>query len=202
MKQKKTDTIKSNEILIFIFGWIASFFAVAVPIMLVSYINTNTPTISADYKDRITILSYLAGAFFSGLFTTYRVYRKGKEKDSEISQLTQENNELKNAYQAISPKKKIIIKILTELYKKSHDMSKGQILSLLIKKIEEINEDSAMDSSWEGMINYLKNHAQFNEFNQPVAMNSAQQEIGRKSEFTYNKNGQSFEIKFNNEKNK
>ncbi|WP_024483815.1 hypothetical protein [Serratia fonticola] len=57
-----------------------------------------------------------------------------------------------------------------------------------------------MDSSWEGMINYLKNHAQFNEFNQPVAMNSAQQEIGRKSEFTYNKNGQSFEIKFNNEK--
>lgn len=184
---------KSNEFTTFILGWLASIIAVVLPILIVMYITENHPEIMGKYADKVTVLSYIFGSFSSGLFTTYRVYKKGKEKDGEISILTQENTELKKAYEALTPKKKII-SILTSIHEEgcTPKKTKNSILELIIKKIKEINEDSFMDSSWQGMVNYLSNHATFNEFNQPLPP-----ENKREKDKTYQPNKNIFKFDFN-----
>lgn len=164
---EKENDKKVNDIIIFLYGWAASFLAVALPILMLGIIKKAYPAFSRAYEDKVSIAAYLLSAFFSGLFTTYRVHRKSVEKDLDISKISKENKSLKDAYQALLPKKKII-SILTGLLKSSSQSTPDEISQLIIKKIEEINSDSFMDSTWEGMVHFLETHADFNEFKQPV----------------------------------
>lgn len=196
--KEKIKKKKTNEFSTFIFGWIASIIAVALPILIVMYITDKHPELMGENAGKINVLAYIFGSFSSGLFTTYRVYKKGQEKDGEISNLTQENNELKKAYEALTPKKKII-SILTSLHEEGSapKKTKSSILELIIKKIKEINEDSFMDSSWQGMVNYLSNHASFNEFNQPLPPENKMEGNSREGNKTYKPRKNEFEIEFN-----
>jgi len=162
---------KVNDIRIFIYGWIASFLAVLLPLSILTLTKSLYPSFSRENEDKVTIIAYLLGAFFSGMFTIYRVHRKGVDKDEEIEELKKENESLKKAYRAVLPKKRIL-NILTGILKTPSDTTAEEIKQLIIKKIEETNSDCFMDSTWEEMIHFLEKYAEFNEFKQPMQSDS------------------------------
>lgn len=145
---------KSSDIGMFIIGWIASALAIAVPITVLILIQKNLPDVFEKYGDKITILAYLTGAFFSGLFATYRVSCKSEEKDSIIADLEEQIEAAKKAYNALSPKSKIIA-LLHDLHMSSSNLGKPDILRLIMRRIGEINKDSSFDPRYDGMINHL-----------------------------------------------
>lgn len=146
---------KNSDMGMFIIGWIASALAIAVPITVVILIQRYLPDIFGKYGDKITILAYLTGAFFSGLFATYRVSCKSNEKDDVIEGLQEQIESAKKAYNALSPKTKII-SLLHELHMASSTLGKPEILKLIMKKIGEANNDSSFDPRYDGMISNLK----------------------------------------------
>jgi len=145
---------KSSDIGMFIIGWIASALAIAVPIMTLVLIEKYYNEFYLKYDSRINIIAYLVGAFFSGLFTAYRVSCKSDEKDATIKELTDQIDESKKAYNTLSPKSKII-SILHELHTSSEKLSKPEVLKLIMRKIGEINKDSSLDPRYDGMISQI-----------------------------------------------
>ncbi|MFW8177405.1 hypothetical protein, partial [Klebsiella pneumoniae] len=63
---------KTSDIGMFIIGWISSALAIVIPIIILILIKKYLPDEYASYGDKITILAYLVGAFFSGLYASYR----------------------------------------------------------------------------------------------------------------------------------
>lgn len=145
---------KSSDIGMFVIGWIASALAVAIPLIVLIMIQKNLPNEYEKYGDKISVIAYLAGAFFSGLFASYRVSCKSDEKDEIISNLESQIESSKKAYSALSPKSKII-GLLHELHTASNTLGKPGIQKLIMRKIGEINDDSLFDPRYDGMINQI-----------------------------------------------
>lgn len=145
---------KSSDIGMFVIGWIASALAVAIPLVVLIMIQKNLPNEYEKYGDKISVIAYLAGAFFSGLFASYRVSCKSDEKDEIISGLESQIESSKKAYSALSPKSKII-GLLHELHTASNTLGKPGIQKLIMRKIGEINDDSLFDPRYDGMINQI-----------------------------------------------
>lgn len=145
---------KSSDIGMFVIGWIASALAVAIPLVVLIMIQKNLPNEYEKYGDKISVIAYLAGAFFSGLFASYRVSCKSDEKDEIISGLESQIESSKKAYSALSPKSKII-GLLHELHTASNTLGKPGIQKLIMRKIGEVNDDSLFDPRYDGMINQI-----------------------------------------------
>ena len=145
---------KTSDIGMFIIGWISSALAIVIPIIILILIKKYLPDEYASYGDKITILAYLVGAFFSGLYASYRVSCKSDEKDQTIRELESQIEGAKKSYNALSPKSKII-GLLHELHTASHSLSKPAIQKLIMKKIGEINDDSSFDPRYDGMISQI-----------------------------------------------
>ena len=149
---------KQTDLGIFIIGWIASALSVAVPTFILILIKHYYPNASTDYGDKISIIAYLCGAFFSGLFTTYRVVCKSKDKDLELQEKNKKIQELersiedtKKAYRSLSPQRKIIA-LLLDLQQASKSLSKQDYLQLIMKKIKEANSDTTFEPRYDGML--------------------------------------------------
>lgn len=160
MKMSKSK--KQGDLSIFIIGWVASTLAVGVPILFLIIIKNYFPGAQTDFGDKLSVIIYLLGAFFSGLFTTYRVVCKSsekdlelKDKDSRIESLESEIEEAKKAYSSLSPKSKII-SILLEIHQAASSLSKQDCTRLIMKYIKEINSDTTFDPRYDGMIAYAK----------------------------------------------
>ncbi|ENJ4020633.1 MULTISPECIES: hypothetical protein [Enterobacteriaceae] len=150
-----------SDLGIFVIGWLASTLAVGVPTIFLIVFKKYYPDTPSNYDDKVSIIAYLIGAFFSGLFTTYRVVCKSKEKDNEIEERDNKINELekdiedaKKAYRSLSPKSKII-SILVDIHSASYDLSKKEIMKSLMRKVKEINNDSTFEPRYDGMIIYV-----------------------------------------------
>lgn len=150
---------KKSDITIFFWGWIASATAVLIPTVLLVFIKRLYPDFFNSSSDKISVILYLVGAFFSGLFTIWRVQLKAAEKEVEIEDinkqievLSDEIEEYKKAYYSISPKTRII-DLLCDLHVKAKDCSgKKEILELFMSRIGEINKDSTFDPNHLGGI--------------------------------------------------
>lgn len=138
----------------FVIGWIASALAVALPLVSLILIKKYAPDTYSNYGEKINIFAYLIGAFFSGLFTSYRVSCKSDEKDEIIKKLEGDIENAKKSYSALSPKSKII-GLLHELHTASNTLNKPSIQKLIMKKIGEINKDSSFDPRYDGMISQI-----------------------------------------------
>ncbi|ELQ6048491.1 hypothetical protein R2200_004195, partial [Cronobacter malonaticus] len=155
---------KKSDLYIFIVGWAASTLAVGVPTGALIFIKHLYPEAVTSYGDRITVITYLVGAFFSGWFTTYRVVCKSNEKDIEIesykekaSELQKDIDDAKKAYRSLSPKSKII-SILTDIHDEAKKLTTEELSDLLIKKIKEINNDSTFEPRYDGMIIHVSDN--------------------------------------------
>lgn len=149
---------KQTDLNIFIIGWVASALSVGVPTLILILIKHYYPNAATDYGDKTSIIAYLSGAFFSGLFTTYRVVCKSKDKDLELQDKNQRIQELerniedtKKAYRSLSPQRKII-SLLLDLQQESKSLSKQDYLQLIMKKIKEINSDTTFEPRYDGML--------------------------------------------------
>lgn len=156
MKKKK-----SSDIGMFVIGWIASALAVAMPLTVLILIQKYFPNEYNKYGDKINVTAYLVGAFFSGLYASYRVSCKADEKDETIAKLEEQIEASKKAYSALSPKSKII-GLLHDLHTASHSIGKPAIQKLIMRKIGEVNNDSSFDPRYDGMINQIDDN-QFKE---------------------------------------
>lgn len=149
---------KQTDLSIFIIGWIASALSVGVPTLILILIKNYYPNAATDYGDKTSIIAYLSGAFFSGLFTTYRVVCKSRDKDLElqekngkIQELERSIEDTKKAYRSLSPKSKII-DLLLELQQASISLTKQDLLQLIMKKIKETNRDTTFEPRYDGML--------------------------------------------------
>lgn len=152
---------KQGDLGIFIIGWVASALAVGVPTLCLVLIKKYSPDTATDYGDKVSIIAYLLGAFFSGLFTTYRVVCKASEKDLEIQEknneilrLEKEIEESKKAYRTLSPKSKII-SLLLEVHQVCSSSSKQETTALIMTKIKEINSDTTFEPRYDGMLAHV-----------------------------------------------
>jgi len=151
-------TKKQTDLGIFIIGWIASALAIGVPTIFLMLIKHFVPTVQTDLGDKLSIIAYLFGAFFSGLFTTYRVVCKSKEKDETIDilgiktkKLQDDIDNAKKAYRALSPKQKII-SLLLDIHSEAAKLTIDELKNLIIKKIAEINNGNLFEPRYDGMI--------------------------------------------------
>ncbi|EOC0878222.1 MULTISPECIES: hypothetical protein [Cronobacter] len=152
---------KQSDLGIFIIGWFASALAVGVPTACLILIKKYYPNASTDYGDKLSIIAYLFGAFFSGLFTTYRVVCKASDKDIEIDEKSEEIKRLeialednKKAYRSLSPKSKII-SLLLEVHQACSSLSKQDATALIMKKIREINSDKTFEPRFDGLLEHV-----------------------------------------------
>jgi len=145
---------KTSDIGMFIIGWIASALAIAIPLLILVLIKKYAPVDYQNYGDKISTLAYLTGAFFSGLYASYRVSCKSDEKEQIIKDLEKQIEQAKKSYSALSPKSKII-GLLHEIHTASNSLGKADIQKLIMKKIGDVNSDSSFDPRYDGMISQI-----------------------------------------------